>query len=376
MMNTQSDEQKSVSDVTRGAIVTQTQGTPTPTTASTEAPLSTSSTVNSTSTTANYKVTIESPNNSPTADEDGTINTAYAHLQEPITQGSPSKWDEIEELEQLLSAKTTSSVKEPASRQESNTYDSADVNEQIFKRRDDLGEDDDDDEVGKTLKSSSFNAQLDQYNLKHNQIYTSGNTSNAMGVADGVTGKRQSKKPNRFSPNSTEKKNSSTKEGRAAREPSDPEDDDPSSSYDESSEDSESESSVDKQEEIQTDTPSPKKKRRAAAGKNRKKTARTSHWAKFPARTSQRAKVKKLKANTLTVLRILSSAGYIPTSKITNTWLNVTAIPSVTLGKRIQRICWVLFWVVMRKSFALWQMFAQQRNFIISQKTLSVQLIR
>jgi len=297
MMNTQSDEQKSVSDATRGVIVTQTQGTPTPTTASTEAPLSTSSTVNSTSTTANYKVTIESPNNSPTADEDGTINTAYAHPQVPNTQGSPSKWDEIEELEQLFSAKTTSSVKEPASRQESNTYDSAGDNEQVFKRRDYLGgdDDDDDDEVGKTLKSSSFNAQLDQYNSKHNQIYTSRNTSNAMGVADGVTGKRQSKKPDRFSPNSTEKQNSSTKEKRASREPSDPEDNNPSSSYDESSEDSESESSVDKQEEFQADTPSPKKKRRAAAGKNRKKDSKNKSLGKVSSKNKSAGKGKKIK---------------------------------------------------------------------------------
>ena len=188
MMNTRSDELKSVSDVTRGAVVTQTQGTPTPTTASTEAPLSTSSTVNSTSTTANYKVAFESPINSPTADdEDGTINTTV-----PNTQGSPSKWDVIEEVAQLLSAKTTSSVKVPASKQESNAYDSVDDNEQIFKRNE-LDDDDEDDEVGKTLKSSSlsssFNAQLHQYNSKHNQIYTSGNTSNAMGVDDSLTGK-------------------------------------------------------------------------------------------------------------------------------------------------------------------------------------------
>lgn len=293
MMNTQSDELKAVSDVTRGAIVTQTQGTPTPTTASTEAPLSTSSTVNSTSTTANYKVAFESPDNSPTADEDGTINTTYPHLEEPITQGSPRKYDEIEELEQLLSAKTTSSVKVPASKQESNAYDSVDDNEQIFKRKN-LDDDDEDDEVGKTLKSSSFNAQLDQYNSKHNQIYTSGNTSNAMGVDDSLTGKRKSKKPLRFSPNNTKKQNSSTKEERAAREPSDPEDD-PSSSYDESSsEDSESESSVDKQEEIPTGTP-PKKKRRAAAGKNRKNSSKNKSLGKVSSKKKSTGKGKKIK---------------------------------------------------------------------------------
>lgn len=295
MMNTRSDELKSVSDVTRGAVVTQTQGTPTPTTASTEAPLSTSSTVNSTSTTANYKVAFESPINSPTADdEDGTINTTV-----PNTQGSPSKWDVIEEVAQLLSAKTTSSVKVPASKQESNAYDSVDDNEQIFKRNE-LDDDDEDDEVGKTLKSSSlsssFNAQLHQYNSKHNQIYTSGNTSNAMGVADSLTGKRQSKKPHRYSPNNTEKQNSLTKEEKAAREPSgDPEESDPSSSsYDESSEDSESESSVDEQEEIPTGTP-PKKKRRAAAGKKRKNSGKNKSSGKVSSKKKSTGKGKKIK---------------------------------------------------------------------------------
>ena len=146
-MNTQGDENKSVSgDVTQRAVVTQSQGTPTPTTASTEAPLSTTSTVDSTSMAARFSVAFEdSPcGKSPKADEDGTN-------QMISTQGSPKKYDEISEVLAYHSARNTSNeldVKLPASKQESKTNDNDD--QDMFKRRE-LVNDEDVDEAGKNF---------------------------------------------------------------------------------------------------------------------------------------------------------------------------------------------------------------------------------
>ena len=258
-MNTQGDENKSVSgDVTQRAVVTQSQGTPTPTTASTEAPLSTTSTVDSTSMAARFSVAFEdSPcGKSPKADEDGTN-------QMISTQGSPKKYDEISEVLAYHSARNTSNeldVKLPASKQESKTNDNDD--QDMFKRRE-LVNDEDVDEVRKKF----FEDQLGRYRMKQDEVYTNVNTtSNDIGVDESGKRKRERKPPPRYSPISSTEKHSSMNKDKTTN-PNDPSDDPYSSDEDESSEDSDSGSSEDTKEEA---TPPKKKPRKKDANKRKK----------------------------------------------------------------------------------------------------------